>query len=53
MERNLLTSTEDGVLGVAADPARRTPTERQAYRAVKTLNKLQAEGYDGELPSDA
>ena len=50
-ERGLLTPTEIGVLGVAANPAGRTPTERQASRAVKALSKLQAEGYAGELSS--
>ena len=48
-ERGLLTPTEAGVLGVAANPAGRTPTERQASRAVEALSKLQSEGYGGEL----
>ena len=50
-EQGLLTPTEVGVLGVAAHPAGRTPTERQASRAVEALSKLQSEGYTGELPS--
>ena len=50
-ERGLLTPTEVGVLGVAASPAGRTPTERQAARAVEALSKLQSEGYAGELSS--
>lgn len=50
-ERGLLTPTEDGILGALANPAGRTPTERQASRAVETLKKLQSEGYAGELPS--
>ena len=48
-ERELLTPTEVGVLGAAANPAGRTLTDRQAYRAVEALGKLQAEGYGGEL----
>ncbi len=52
-ERRFLTPTEVGVLGVAADPAGRTPTERQAFRAVEALSKLQSEGYGGELSSGA
>ena len=48
-KRGLLTPTEVGVLGVAAAPAGRSPTERQASRAVEALGKLQAEGYGGEL----
>ena len=49
MERELLTPTEVGVLGAAANPASRTLTDRQASRAVETLSKLQSEGYAGEL----
>ncbi len=50
-ERRLLTPTETGVLGAAANPAGRTPpTERQSSRAVKALSKLQEAGYAGELP---
>ena len=52
-ERGLLTPTEVGVLGVAASPAGRTPTERQASRAVEALRKLQSEGYGGELSCGA
>ena len=52
-ERGLLTPTEAGVLGVAANPAGKTPTERQASKAVEALAKLQSEGYAGELSSDA
>ena len=50
-ERRLLTPTEDGILGALANPAGRTPTERQASKAVEALKKLQSEGYAGELPS--
>ena len=50
-ERGLLTPTEAGVLGVAASPAGKAPTERQASRAVEALSKLQSEGYAGELSS--
>ena len=50
-ERGLLSPTEHGVLGMVANPAGRTPTERQASRAVEALSKLQAEGYAGELSS--
>jgi len=52
-ERGLLTPTEAGVLGVAANPAGKTPTERQASKAVEALTKLQSEGYIGELPSSS
>lgn len=52
-ERGLLTPTEVGVLSVAATPAGRSPTERQASRAVEALGKLQAEGYGGELSPGA
>ena len=48
-ERGLLTPTELGVLGVVASPAGKAPTERQASKAVEALNKLQSEGYAGEL----
>ena len=50
-QRGLLTPTEVGVLGAAATPAGRAPTERQASRAVEALTKLQSEGYRGELSS--
>jgi hypothetical protein len=49
-ERALLTPTEVGVLRVAADPVGRTPSERQASRAVGALRKLQSEGYAAGLP---
>ena len=49
-KRGLLTPTESGILGVAAGATGRIPSERQAYRAVETLRKLQTEGYPGELP---
>ena len=52
-ERGLLTPAEVGILGVAARSAGRTPTERQASRAVEALSKLQSEGYAGELSSGA
>ena len=52
-ERSVLTPTDVGVLSVAANPAGRTLTERQAARAVEALSKMQAEGYDGELSSGA
>ena len=52
-ERGLLTPTELGVLGVVSNPAGRTPTERQASRAVEALIKLQSEGYTGDLSSGA
>lgn len=50
-ERGLLTPTEVGILGVVASPAGKAPTERQAAKAVEALNKLQTEGYTGELQS--
>ena len=51
--RELLTPTEVGVLRLAADPAGRTPTERQASKAVGALRKLQSEGYPAGLPGAA
>ena len=48
-ERGLLTPAETGILGGLANPAGRAPTERQAVGAVEALNKLQSEGYVGEL----
>ena len=47
-ERGLLTPTELGILRVVA--VGKTPSERQSSRAIETLNKLQSEGYTGELP---
>ena len=47
-ERRLLTPTELGILRVVA--VGKAPSERQSSRAVETLNKLQSEGYTGELP---
>ena len=52
-ERELLTRTEVGVLGAAANTAGRTLIGRQASRAVDALAKLQSEGYSGELTSGA
>ena len=52
-ERELLTPTEVGVLGLLANPAGKIPTERQVSRAVEALRKLQIEEYAGELPSGA
>lgn len=50
-ERDLLTPTEAGVLGVVASAAGRSPTEKQAARVIEVLKKLRSEGYTGELPS--
>lgn len=47
--RDLLTPTESGVLGVAANIPHRTPTEKQSAKAIEVLTKLQGEGYAGEL----
>ena len=47
-DRELLTSTEVGILRMMA--LGKAPSERQSSRAVETLNKLQLEGYTGELP---
>ena len=41
-ERGLLSPTEHGVLGMVAIPAGRTPTERQASRAVEAGLKIRA-----------
>ena len=48
-KRELLTPTEVGVLGVVAVVGGKTPTERQASKAVEALSKLQSEGYAGDL----
>ena len=47
--RELLSPIELGVLRRLATGG--TPTERQSFKAVETLIKLQSEGYTGELPS--
>ena len=49
----LLTPTEVGILGAAANPAGRALTDRQAFRAVEALTKLQSEGYTGKLSPGA
>ena len=49
-KRKLLTHKEAGVLKLAAQIPRKVPSEAQSERVVKTLLKLQEEGYDGELP---
>ena len=48
-ERKLLSATDTGVLRVVAGDAGRTPTDRQCARAAETLERLQSEGYPGEL----
>lgn len=49
--RRLLTSTDVGILRIAANRRGKTPTEKQAVRAVETLRRLQLEGFAGELSS--
>ena len=50
-EQRLLTPTELGVLrGVAAG---KPPSDKQSFRAVEALKKLQSEGYTGELWLDS
>ena len=51
--RDLLTPTEWGVLEVAARIPERTPTERQAAKALEVLGKMQSEGYGAELGADS
>ena len=46
-KRKLLTPPELGVLRVVA--AGRTPSDKQSFKAVEALSKLQSEGYTGEL----
>lgn len=48
-ERKLLSDTDTGVLRVVAGNTDRTPSNRQCTRAAETLERLQAEGYPGEL----
>ncbi len=48
-KRKLLTHAEAGILELAAQTPRKVPSEAQSERAVKTLRKLQDEGYDKEL----
>ena len=50
--RDLLTPTESGVLEVAARIPDRTPTHRQASKALEVLRKMQTEGYRAELGTD-
>ncbi len=49
-KRRLLTHTETGILTLAAQIPRKVPSPAQSERVVKTLLKLQEEGYDGEFP---
>lgn len=48
-ERRLLTSTDEGVLRVAANRRGRTPTDKQSIRAIEALRRLQSEGFAGEI----
>ena len=50
-DRRLLTPTESGILGVASRVPTRTPTDKQASRVIEILEKLNGEGYSGELPT--
>lgn len=51
-EQGLLTPKEAGVIGVAAQPSRKTPpSEAQAILAINAFHKLQREGFDKELPT--
>ena len=45
--RGLLTPMEAGVLEVATRIPRRLPTEKQSFKAIEVLRKLQSEGYAG------
>lgn len=47
--RGLLTPAEAGVLDTAARIPQRTPTERQAAKALEVLARMQGEGYDVEV----
>ena len=49
-KRKLLTHAEAGVLKLAAQIPRKIPSEAQSEIVVKTLQKLQEEGYNEELP---
>ena len=49
-KRRLLTNTEAGVLNLATQIPRKVPSAAQSERVVKTLLKLQEEGYDGGFP---
>ncbi len=48
--RRLLTAMETGILELAARVPTRTPTDKQSSRAIEILDKLNGEGYSGELP---
>ena len=48
-ERKLLSDTDTGVLHVVSGNTGKTPSDRQCARAAETLERLQAEGYPGEL----
>jgi hypothetical protein len=47
--RKLLTSTETGILTVAAQIPNKLPTEAQSMKAVSALEKLRENGFEGKL----
>ncbi len=46
--RNILSSTETGILRVAASIPDKVPTEKQSVRAMDVLEKMQREGFEFE-----
>lgn len=49
-DAGLLSPSEIGILGVAANVPQRLPTERQSLRVIGALTRLQDNGYREELP---
>ena len=47
--KRVLTATEVGILDVAASVPARIPSEKQSLRALESLRKLHAEGFQGGL----
>lgn len=48
-EKQLLTTTESGILDVAASVPAKIPSEKQCIRAIETLRKLHLEGFQHGL----
>ena len=47
--KRLLTPTETGILNAATRVPRRSPSDKQASKAIEILEKLRSEGYPSEL----
>ena len=51
--KRLLSPAETGILGVAARVPSRTPTDKQSFKAIEILGKLNGAGYSEELPASS